>query len=301
MPLVARVDPLTPMKRSNKTAGAPANTHSDERNGAMVLAGAELYDALYATGYHANGNTSRAHELIEYLTTTNVSIVHGVTSVLDVGCSHGFAVEKLWSAGFVASGVDISSLAVAKAREVRGEPKDRCRTPCFAVGNASALPWERNAFDAIMSSDVLEHVEPVDVDSAVRELSRVAAKLLVLRISMRSDNVDGRQVKLFNEAKHTQELRNNASVSSITPLQGDLPQNLHPSVHGPSWWTGKFKALGGWQLLRHFPVPRDAHGHPKFYACCSIALYRPAPPPVARRLSSERRERLQISVAREPV
>jgi hypothetical protein len=51
----------------------------------MVLAGAELYDALYATGYHANGNTSRAHELIEYLTTTNVSIVHGVTSVLDVG------------------------------------------------------------------------------------------------------------------------------------------------------------------------------------------------------------------------
>ena len=149
------------MKRSNKKDGTErSGKHAHERrtrNGVMVLAGAELYDALYATGYHANGNTSRAHELIEYLTTTNVSIVHGVTSVLDVGCSHGFAVEKLWSAGFVASGVDISSLAVAKAREFRGEPKDRCRTPCFAVGNASALPWERNAFDAIMSSDVLEH------------------------------------------------------------------------------------------------------------------------------------------------
>ena len=77
MPLVARVDPHADetfeQERSRQTR-APANTHSDERNGAMVLAGAELYDALYATGYHANGNTSRAHELIEYLTTTNVSI-----------------------------------------------------------------------------------------------------------------------------------------------------------------------------------------------------------------------------------
>ena len=77
--------------------------------GGKPMGGAALYDALYATGYHANLNTTRALHL-------NLSGALGVRSVLDVGCSHGYAVSWLWRHGIKASGLDVSSIAIAKAK-----------------------------------------------------------------------------------------------------------------------------------------------------------------------------------------
>ena len=44
------------------------------------------------------------------------------TRVLDVGCSHGLGVQKLWDLGFRASGVDIAQSAVDIATRHR-KPK----------------------------------------------------------------------------------------------------------------------------------------------------------------------------------
>ena len=68
------------------------------------------------------------------------------SGVLDVGCSNGRAVELLWQAGIRASGCDISSTVVAKARRLRLTGGQVCggqqgEQECFAVGRASRLPF----------------------------------------------------------------------------------------------------------------------------------------------------------------
>ena len=224
------------------------------------LHGAALYDALYATGYHSLSNVSRAYEVIAYFANTSHTELRGVNSVLDVGCSHGFAVAKLWEIGYTASGVDISTIAIDKARKLRGQPKGQCILPCFAQGPATAIPHANASFDAIMSTDVLEHVQPADVRSTIHELSRVARKLLILKIATRGDAVDNKQIQAFDTLKRLNQGK----------LQGTrLPANLHPTVHGPGWWSGQFHEVGGWQHVSTFPYP-----HRRPWLCCTIVLRR---------------------------
>lgn len=256
--------------------------HDRSTNGTLpgpsqTLAGAELYDALYAAGYHKSPNTTRAMELLLYLQNrTRMEALFGpVHSVLDIGCSHGYAVERLWSYGYRASGVDVSTIAVAAARRVRGEPSDHCVHNCFVQSSVTTLPWPMHAFDAIMSSDVLEHVEPAEVDDAVKEISRVAAKLIVLKISVSSDVVDSRQKKYFEDMR-----KRNATVNTSTgdnqPLfEKQLPTNLHATSRKSDWWIDKFTKLGGWKLHSKLPIPRGPGGHLRTWICCSFVMTRP--------------------------
>ena len=234
-----------------------------------TLSGAALYDALYASGYHGLRNTTRAGEILQFMRDTNRTMTSlGVHSVLDLGCSHGFAVEALWSMGYTASGVDISSIAVARAREIRDASAAKCVHPCFAQGPATSLPWPTHAFDAIISSDVLEHVEPADVPAAIRELSRVATRMLVLKIATRNDVVDAKQVRLFNQEKQ----RNTMVAGKHLFTSGALPGNLHPTTHAPQWWIDRLRDEGGWREFWKLPTP---HGRP--WLCCTFALRRDPP------------------------
>ena len=55
------------------------------------LEGAALYDKLYAGGYHNDLRLS--HGLYLMYDLTEVAAWYNLTSVLDVGCSHGLVVE----------------------------------------------------------------------------------------------------------------------------------------------------------------------------------------------------------------
>lgn len=57
------------------------------------------------------------------------------------------------------------------------EPQDE---PDFVVADAAALPFETASYDAVVSLDVLEHIPQDARDAAVEEMSRVAAKLVVI-------------------------------------------------------------------------------------------------------------------------
>ena len=93
-----------------------------------------------------------------------------------------------------------------------------CVLPCFAQANpARGLPWANDSFDAVVSSDALEHIEPADVRSAVSEISRVATKALVLKVSNRND------------------LEPQLNVTNGTQGVMVLPRSLHPTVHWPGW------------------------------------------------------------------
>lgn len=71
--------------------------------------------------------------------------------VLDCGCGNGVSVDVLTELGFDARGIDLSSLRKWQWRE--RQHRDR-----LAVASALRLPFPDGAFDAVISSGVIEHI-----------------------------------------------------------------------------------------------------------------------------------------------
>lgn len=84
--------------------------------------------------------------------------------LLDAGCGRGFLGERL--APFCGSyyGIDISSAALAIAR-------DRVPRGIFHQGSVAKLPYADGCFDCVVCAEVLEHVP--DYVRAIAELARV--------------------------------------------------------------------------------------------------------------------------------
>ena len=106
-----------------------------------------------------------------------------VGSVLDVGCSHGKGVSLLWERGFNASGCDISATAISRARSLRTHPTFCPLGSCFRVGSGVGIPFETQSFDALLSTDVIEHVLPNEVGQLFAEFRRVTKRLPFLQIA----------------------------------------------------------------------------------------------------------------------
>jgi len=95
-------------------------------------------------------------------------------TLLDAGCGEGFATDSLARRlpGVVATGVDVSAGAVAYARERFGGT--------YETGSLYALPYPDRAFDAVVCSEVLEHLDAPD--RALAEVHRVARRVLVVTV-----------------------------------------------------------------------------------------------------------------------
>jgi SAM-dependent methyltransferase len=85
--------------------------------------------------------------------------------ILDLGCGTGYFASKLAAEGpfVVGMDLDISSVKFAKKNGMGH----------FVVGSAERLPFKDNTFDALLSTEVLEHL-PVE-DQALREVTRVGS------------------------------------------------------------------------------------------------------------------------------
>ena len=134
--------------------------------------------------------------------------------------------SKLWNHSIVASGVDVSEVAVDRARRVRSAAADQCTGLCFQQASATELPFATGAFDAVLATDVLEHIMPDDVPSAVAELSRVASRLLVLSVSCTVE-ADRTHMRLLKRQGYT------------TP-----GARLHASILEPASWVSAFAKQG---------------------------------------------------------
>lgn len=243
-------------------SSAHRTTNTSYRNTRMLL-GRELYNSLYLQGYHSNLHLTHATFLIYEMLDKRNFPIHSINTVLDVGCSHGKGVEQLWRGGQNASGVDISSVAISVAlsqriqRAVKSGIVPRCvaNTPCFQQASASLLPFKNRSFDAVLSTDVLEHVEPFEVNSVVHEIARVAKTYLFLKIASRPSN-EGPNSEL-NQLK-----RNGFSV----------PDNLHLTLQPSTFWIREFEKVG-------FRLRYRLEAHMKWiirfpHMCCSFILKR---------------------------
>ncbi len=90
--------------------------------------------------------------------------------ILDVGCGGGLVSEQLAKAGAIVTGIDRSAPSIATAR--RHAVGSGLFNIEYLVGSVFDLPFADASFDAVVSSDFLEHVSD-RLDDAVGEMSRV--------------------------------------------------------------------------------------------------------------------------------
>lgn len=212
---------FTPLTRCGSTGPLLITAMLGESLGALVNPGlynssvakldrSKLYEALYRNGYHQDLRLTHLPPLLNYLDRHFSSrLKHGTVRVLDVGCSHGAGVRLLWNRGYCAVGTDLAQTAVDLATSNRiptHEVMSRCQLPrpIFLRGSAAELPWPTAAADAIVSSDVLEHVPEGLVPAVVREFTRVATEALVLMIATQPEGrvIRHGQVAARNELLH---------------------------------------------------------------------------------------------------
>ncbi|MBA7609980.1 Ubiquinone biosynthesis O-methyltransferase [subsurface metagenome] len=83
--------------------------------------------------------------------------------ILDIGCGLGYFSELLSKRGARVWGVDADAASIAfSTRNIKGN---------FVIGRAESLPFKANAFDKILCSEVLEHIQ--DDERALAEIFRV--------------------------------------------------------------------------------------------------------------------------------
>ena len=138
--------------------------------------------------------------------------------------------------------MDLSSSALQIARKLGRDA--HCRSPpCLKQGTLLSVPWPDAHFDAIVCSDVMEHLPPADVPNAIREIARVTRHVAFVGIALSS------------------------SVNRGT--------ELHLSRFPASWWTRAFEQRGfrlasvrrhEWQWLwAHNQHPLDARLKPLWH------------------------------------
>jgi len=84
--------------------------------------------------------------------------------MLDVACGPGYAAAAAVARGARASGLDLSSGMIERARAA-------CPAGEFKVGDAQALPWNDSEFDAVVSNFGIQHLP--DPDRGLAEMFRV--------------------------------------------------------------------------------------------------------------------------------
>ena len=103
----------------------------------------------------------------------------GYGSAIDIGCGEGFLVGELLEKGIDAIGIDISSVVIERAN---------ARWPGrFHSGSVLSLPFPESHFDVVVSTDCMEHLAPVDVPAALREMYRVTSRYVFLQIATTHD------------------------------------------------------------------------------------------------------------------
>lgn len=108
-----------------------------------------------------------------------ITRVSGLGSVLDIGSGEGGLVRALLARGIDARGIDVSAVVVDRAnRRMPGR---------VSKASVLALPFPDASFDAVVSTDCLEHLAPEDVPAALAEIYRVARRHVVLQIATTED------------------------------------------------------------------------------------------------------------------
>jgi cyclopropane fatty-acyl-phospholipid synthase-like methyltransferase len=94
-------------------------------------------------------------------------------AVLDVGCGRGEIVRHCALLGADAFGVDYAPVAVKMSREVIGDLPAEAGHTGIGLADAKKLPFPTGSFDRVLMFDVVEHLHPWELHTAMLECRRV--------------------------------------------------------------------------------------------------------------------------------
>ncbi|MBA3724091.1 MAG: class I SAM-dependent methyltransferase [Candidatus Levybacteria bacterium] len=139
-------------------------------------------------------------------------------SILDVGAGEGFVLEKLRKnkIGKKLEGIEYMDEAIALGKKTNPLVKIR-------KGDIYKLPYKDNAFELIICTEVMEHLE--DPKAALAELKRVTSKHIILSVP----NEPLFTIQRFLRGKNMMKL-------------GDHPEHIQ------HWNSGTFRAFVADQL-----------------------------------------------------
>ena len=130
------------------------------------------YDAEYFTGdWRAEGNTYKleTRRQIEGKNPFLIKEVFQPTRVLDLGCGPGALMHFLWELG-----VDVEGIDFAESSKQLATPEVRDRITVGSVTDATLKP--ANAYDLVISREVLEHLTVLQVKETVANMVRMTSK-----------------------------------------------------------------------------------------------------------------------------
>ena len=88
--------------------------------------------------------------------------------VLEIGCSNGLAATKYSKYFHSYLGIDISDMAIKKAKSLKLKNAE------FICTDAHLLPIEKNTFDCVIVNSLLHHL---DLAKSLSEINRVLKKM----------------------------------------------------------------------------------------------------------------------------
>lgn len=161
------IDLLKNYPKSKRDTKGRSEIMSEEVKAIARQYGKDFFDGdrLYGYGgfsYHPRFWKPVVPDLVAYFNLTAQS------RLLDIGCAKGFMLHDLREhiPGIRVTGIDISEYAIEHAKaEVK---------PFLRVGDAKALPFEDNYFDAVVSINTIHNLERDECGQALREIERVS-------------------------------------------------------------------------------------------------------------------------------
>jgi ubiquinone/menaquinone biosynthesis C-methylase UbiE len=119
----------------------------------------DSYDRLYQGWMAEHKNIGQAEHILELLD------VQPGRTLLDIACGLGYLADMASERGLDAVGIDISSVALEKAKH------ENEHVGLLLLGDAERLPWPDKTFDYAVNLGSLEHF--INPAAAVCEMSRV--------------------------------------------------------------------------------------------------------------------------------
>jgi SAM-dependent methyltransferase len=117
---------------------------------------------FWERSHYGGKQQARAQQILSW-------IPQDTKSVLDVGCGNGFIIDQIPS-GINTFGVDRSRAALKWVQ-----------SPC-GLSDVSRLPFQDNAFDVVLSNEVIEHIPFNNYHQCLDEIVRVARKYIIITV-----------------------------------------------------------------------------------------------------------------------